>query len=392
MSSKQRKLEIYIDGLNHGGAEHLLLSMLPTLKKRFDSIEILTFKGSFALIRAFSSHVNVQQLSPFEMFWRLWTTDAICYVGLSKSIFLTVLVSTLRKVFLLDRKPYFCHEHTSFHYHTGRAEFSKRIFDMIYKRLILHSLRNKLIAYIISTKARRKELEPWIDGSTDIHLFPNSFAKAAIVQLQESRSTLNKKNPTDKSLRLFTLSRLDPVKQLTWAIDAALGLARKAPELEVILDICGRGPDLDRLQRHATSCADQINLKVRFPGFVESITVPLKESDIFLFPSRVEGFPLSLTEAALSGISCVANNCPHGPADIASYFPNVRLVDPPTLENFVGTTLKVYEACLHQENRDYQTSGSQIWPSIEELTEQLSDFMQKRIHLLDAKKALPLMP
>ena len=68
--------------------------------------------------------------------------------------------------------------------------------------------------------------------------------------------------------------------------------------------IAGDGPDLARLKRR---CADLSN--VRFLGAVPREAVPdiLSDADVYLFPSRYEGFGLSLVEAMASGCVPVAS-------------------------------------------------------------------------------------
>lgn len=52
------------------------------------------------------------------------------------------------------------------------------------------------------------------------------------------------------------------------------------------------------------------NDKIIMPGFVDNIYEFYKSMDIFLLPSRSEGFSLALLEAAASGIPIIASNIP----------------------------------------------------------------------------------
>ncbi|HYX35366.1 MAG TPA: glycosyltransferase [Oligoflexus sp.] len=377
MATEPKSLEIYIDGLDHGGAEHLLLSMLPTLKKSFPDLMIVTFRGDFPLTRKFEEYAQVKQESFLRIFRRLWQSESIAYVGLSKSIMLATLVSVLRWSCRLPKRRIYCHEHTSFHYFSGRTGGLKKFFDFFYKKLIIVCLNRQLISYIISTRSRKKELEVSVRCLTNTLLFPNSFSAETLAALLASRKSIKIHGDMGRrQFRMFTLSRLDPVKQLTWAIDAAHLVALKNPAWQVSLEICGKGPDLTRLSAHLESCRPLENLQVVFAGFVGSILDLLVRTDLFLFPSRVEGFPLSLTEAALSGIDCVATNCPHGPFDIAAHFPNVRLVDPPTRELFISEVVEHFETWKRRDENFQRPLAGQTWPSIEELTERLVKYFQ----------------
>jgi glycosyltransferase involved in cell wall biosynthesis len=52
------------------------------------------------------------------------------------------------------------------------------------------------------------------------------------------------------------------------------------------------------------------NAKIFMPGYVDNIWEYYKAMDIFLLPSRSEGFSLSLLEAAASHLPIIASNIP----------------------------------------------------------------------------------
>ncbi|RZK02871.1 MAG: glycosyltransferase [Flavobacterium sp.] len=374
MPKPKNNLEIFIDGLYHGGAEHLLLSMLPTFCENY-SPEIFTFGGDFPLQKKAEEYCKVTKLKAHQVFVRIWKSQSPCYIGLSKMTMIALLVNASRYILRLKPKTIICHEHTSFNYHTGRKLKRKKIFDFFYRNLILFCLRKEIVFYVVSTNARRREIKPFVKNQENIHQFPSSFKSAKIDELLQSRKTFIA--DVSRKFRLFTFSRLDQVKQLTWAIDAAASIALLNPATEVTLDICGTGDDRERLEKHARSKTEGRNLQINFLGFVETISKPLSTSDLFLFPSRVEGFPLSLTEAAISGITCISNNCPHGPEDIAEHFPNVVLATPPSKENFIKLSLDMYSKIKSGTPTFSQKSPIGNWPSIEILTQNLSKFIEE---------------
>lgn len=70
--------------------------------------------------------------------------------------------------------------------------------------------------------------------------------------------------------------------------------------------IAGNGPELQNLRE--LSIKNNVEDRVYFHGFIKNINEFLTEIDVFLIPSRSEGFPLSLIEAASWGIPTVASN------------------------------------------------------------------------------------
>lgn len=78
-------------------------------------------------------------------------------------------------------------------------------------------------------------------------------------------------------------------------------ISQKYPQWE--LHLWGIGKDYDILYQQIEKL--KLNTKVFLNGFTDAPLDKLKEADIFVFPSKYEGFPLALTEAMSMGLAVV---------------------------------------------------------------------------------------
>ncbi|MDH7637381.1 glycosyltransferase [Sphingomonas oryzagri] len=85
---------------------------------------------------------------------------------------------------------------------------------------------------------------------------------------------------------------------------------------EMTLTIVGDGPDRARLE--ALSLRLGLAGRVRFVGFVADIAPYLTDADLFLLPSRFEGYPAVLIEALAAGLPVVATACSPAMPEIVS--------------------------------------------------------------------------
>ncbi|MFD2906694.1 glycosyltransferase [Sphingobacterium anhuiense] len=102
--------------------------------------------------------------------------------------------------------------------------------------------------------------------------------------------------------KVIHIARLDMAcKQQHLAIES---FAKLAPQyINWDFELWGVGSDMQRLQKQITdlNMEDRIFLK----GFTEDPIQKLKEADIFIFPSKYEGFGLALAEAMSAGLPAI---------------------------------------------------------------------------------------
>ncbi len=97
---------------------------------------------------------------------------------------------------------------------------------------------------------------------------------------------------------------LEHVKGIDILLDAALMLKQQG--CRIVFEIAGEGPDMELLQR---KCVDNgLQGVVRFAGWSDNIRSLMENWQIYIQPSRREGFGLAILEAMATGLPVVASN------------------------------------------------------------------------------------
>jgi glycosyltransferase involved in cell wall biosynthesis len=105
--------------------------------------------------------------------------------------------------------------------------------------------------------------------------------------------------------RIVTIGRLCHQKGFDRLIEIFAKLADHYPDWELV--IAGEGPDREKLE--ALIAELQMTGRVTLCGAVEDTLSFLRAADIFVMPSRYEGFPNALCEARACNKPVIATNC-----------------------------------------------------------------------------------
>jgi len=117
----------------------------------------------------------------------------------------------------------------------------------------------------------------------------------------------NKRNKNTGKVNLIFVGNIIQRKGVSYLLESINLLKSK----NVKLTLCGRKVDRDLLKKYS----DNANIKVKLNLSHKELSEELNKSDIFVFPSLVEGFALVILEAMASGLPVITTNNTSG-ADI----------------------------------------------------------------------------
>jgi glycosyltransferase involved in cell wall biosynthesis len=160
-------------------------------------------------------------------------------------------------------------------------------------------------AVIVQTEAVREWICRFVPRRK-VHVIPNAVESPAADSVAGGRS------PIDGSRRIVAVGRLVPQKGFDLLIDAFAQIAARQPQWT--LHILGNGPARDSLVQQAD--ARGLSERVQLHEWTPAPTAFFQEGELFVLPSRYEGFPNALLEAMACGLPAVSFDCDSGPAEI----------------------------------------------------------------------------
>jgi glycosyltransferase involved in cell wall biosynthesis len=172
-------------------------------------------------------------------------------------------------------------------------------------------LRRRLYPKCRCLVVQTESLRTWAAQTTrgrPVYVVPN-----AAPRFESTRGDANATSQSDR--RVVALGRLSAEKGFDRLISAFAAVASRFPNWR--LSIYGTGPQQQKL---LGLCGRyQLDAQSVLPGWVSDVERVLNEADLFVLPSRYEGFPNALLEAMASGLACISFDCDSGPRHIVRH-------------------------------------------------------------------------
>ena len=174
-----------------------------------------------------------------------------------------------------------------------------------------------------------------------IEVFPNTFDAERFTATPSKtpwREVLNLPNDAQVMLSMCRVSKTESGKGYHRLLQLLPQLVKKHPKLHWVLG--GKGDDLENVKQIASDLG--VADHCRFPGFVPDDTLPdlYRSSDLFVLPSKKEGFGIVFLEAAATGLPVIAGNR-DGSVDALADGALGTLIDPENDEEIVAAIDKV---------------------------------------------------
>lgn len=184
------------------------------------------------------------------------------------------------------------------------------------------------------------------------------------LNLDHIHENMLKYNPfEDNNINLLAAGRLTNQKGFDILLKAFKIVNKKIPETR--LTILGKGELDDALQNLAERL--QVNDKTNFEGFVNNPYPYYYNSDMYILPSRYEGFPNTLLEAIACKTKVVSTNCKNGPREIIGNNEYGMLIEEENYQDLAVTIIKYLKEPNKTEERAEDFNLKKIINNYEDL-------------------------
>ena len=202
-------------------------------------------------------------------------------------------------------------------------------------RLLYRRLYPRADAVLCQSDAMATDLTANFAVATDkLKVVSNPINVQAIRAASASVSQSNW--PAKATPRLLFAGRLAAEKGLDLLLHAMCEVQQQHPRVH--LTILGAGPEEARLRQLSLNL--NLETAVSFPGYKKNLSDFYAHATLFVLPSRYEGLPNALLEAAAAGLPLAATPCSAGLSNLLQNAPGTWLAQSITVESIARTILE----------------------------------------------------
>lgn len=306
MNQRPRVL-LLIPHLGGGGAERVTALLTQGLSPRKYELHLGLITGSVEASEMIPAAVRIHALGFRRVRWAVLPLIRLIYKvqpdlilsGMAHLNFLVLLLRPLmrRQTRIIVRQ----NAMVSADLESGRMHSWARLFYRV-----LYPAADRVVC---QTRAMADDLEA-CSGVRDeqVRVLPNPV-DADRIRCRRPASDPHWSGPGP---HLLAVGRLSPEKGLDLLLRAFSSLRIKFPDAD--LAVLGDGPEMASLRRLRAEL--HLETPVRFAGFVSCPETYFQGATAFVLPSRCEGLPNALLEAAAGGLPIVAMPCSEGVAHL----------------------------------------------------------------------------
>ena len=208
----------------------------------------------------------------------------------------------------------------------GRNKYSSLLSGII--NGIFHLISRRLMnRYCDGRLACSYAAGDYLFNSRDnYHFFPNAIDTESYRFNLQSRVRIRDQEDLNNCFVILHIGRFSKEKNHTFLLKIFHEVVIK--NQKAVLLLLGNG----ELYEEVKELVDKdklISNKVHFLGYRNNVSDYLQASDVFVLPSTVEGFPVSVVEAQASGIPCVVSEATPQEAAVTDLVAHVSLSDSP---------------------------------------------------------------
>lgn len=325
MSEKFNSICIFVPLLAGGGAEHVAVRIANELAAKGGSVDLVLAQVKGAYLSEVSNKVNIVDLKCSDGFSTIKSLPGLIkYLRKNKP---SILFSTLFRantisalaIRLTRVNTKLILRHPNMLYPEGGENLS--CYSKLNKKAAIWAAK-KADVLVLTSKAMERELLDHTNFDRKKIKIIHNPVPIDEIQLKAKEKSGHEWLDDKNVPVILAVGRLSYQKNFESLIRAFAELRERRESRLIIL---GEGEERAKLE----GLVEELKMQeyVSMPGFVSNPYSYMSRCDVFVLPSRWEGFPNVLVEAMTCGAKVIATDCPGGSAEILEGGKYGRLVD-----------------------------------------------------------------